>query len=243
MNSLPYKRHKFFTLIELLVVIAIIAILASMLLPALGRARNAAKNAHCRSNLRGVGTQIFMYTADFEGWIYQGTEHHFLTHVILYNTGKHISFNRPQTMRPYGCPAIPQIDLDSSAYTGFNLYGMRMGTTGGVSYWQKKKFLDTDKYDGYFFNLERWPSANQVPFIGDTARKAMTYRGSPVVAQIGYFYTNDNGDDFGYVHLRHDNSANFWFGDGHVDGIKMNQLKPIYNIRAARSNDLTLTAL
>ncbi len=53
-----------FTLIELLVVIAIIAILASLLLPALGEAKQAAKTAKCKSNLRQVGIGLTSYTLD-----------------------------------------------------------------------------------------------------------------------------------------------------------------------------------
>jgi len=62
------KRKKGFTLIELLVVVAIIALLISILLPSLARAREIAKRAVCASNLRGVGQAMKVYSNDNADW-------------------------------------------------------------------------------------------------------------------------------------------------------------------------------
>ena len=63
------KPKKAFTLIELLVVVAIIAVLISLLLPALGQAREMAKKAACGSNMNQIARSIYFYAQDNHSWL------------------------------------------------------------------------------------------------------------------------------------------------------------------------------
>jgi len=63
------KGRSYFTLIELLVVISVIAILVSLLLPALNSARRKAKSINCVSHLKQLGVIFLNYSADYSGWV------------------------------------------------------------------------------------------------------------------------------------------------------------------------------
>ncbi|HMP06402.1 MAG TPA: type II secretion system protein, partial [Lacipirellulaceae bacterium] len=68
MIAIIHCRRRGFSLIELMVTIGIIALLVSMLLPALGRARAQARQVSCASGLRQIGQGLYVYAAANRGW-------------------------------------------------------------------------------------------------------------------------------------------------------------------------------
>jgi prepilin-type N-terminal cleavage/methylation domain-containing protein len=94
------RNRKAFTLIELLVVIAIIALLISILLPSLSRARELSKRTVCAANLRGIGQAMYIYAQDdpqvFPA-IYNGTTQ---GNMVIFGNGANLLAS-PATPTPY----------------------------------------------------------------------------------------------------------------------------------------------
>lgn len=209
-NILP-RHHRFgqrsFTLIELLVVISIIAILASMLLPALSTARKKAHQIACLNNLKQMNLVSVLYADENEGWAPACRDEKVAWSIgIWFNTlfnydrilfSKDEYRSRTQASNPL-CPGMPlRTDADysgGSSYGGYT-YNMRLGyvkSTSGLYVQRKLNEFKTPESklqwaDGVWFHVDS-----------------------------GSSYWDPTNTGFVGVDYRHQNGLNMSYLDGHA---------------------------
>ena len=112
----PTQRNAF-TLLELLIVVALIALLVTLLFPAYGRARGAARRVICGSQLRQIGQALTIYSESTEGefyppmyGIFDTPDYHWM--------GKLLPFGMKERM--FFCPADPNLNSASSIFNPAN---------------------------------------------------------------------------------------------------------------------------
>ncbi len=192
------RTRKPFTLIELLVVVAIISVLASMLLPALGRARSAARAIDCKNRLHNVILATVVYAGDYDGWSMDSTGG-------WYNPLSQTGYI-PTDLTLVRCPIWSPSGPGDAGYTStFSSYGIRRIIDGTNRHHPLKRADNSSDY---------------LLFVDSISLQSSN---AYYLTQRSYVYGND-GQFLQQAHCRHRRRANAAFLDGSVRDVGQKDL-------------------